>query len=160
MINVWIYEIQTISTNYMKIIISKSSLETHKIAKKLIKELKPGNVLTLEGNLGSGKTCFTQGLAQALGIKKIITSPTFSLLKIYPIKHMGKIKKLYHFDLYRIYNGKELLDLGFNEILEKKDGIIVIEWAKRAQKILPKKTININFKFINENTRVIKIKNN
>ncbi|MFH1838021.1 MAG: tRNA (adenosine(37)-N6)-threonylcarbamoyltransferase complex ATPase subunit type 1 TsaE [Candidatus Kuenenbacteria bacterium] len=179
--------------------IAKNFLETQKLAKKIIKKLKPGDVLALKGNLGSGKTCFAQGLAKALGIKKIITSPTFALLKIYPVKYnkanaeqfnkinhikhkalfvkqklfnrinpvkykktdskqFDKIKKLYHFDLYRINNEKELLDLGFEEILEKKDGIIVIEWPERAKKILKKNKININFKFVDENTRTIKIK--
>lgn len=151
--------------------ITKSLLETQGVAEKLIKKLKPGNILALKGNLGSGKTCFVQGLAKALGIKKIITSPTFVLLKIYPVKYLqskfngvnsikckNKIKKLYHFDLYRIGSGKELLALGFKEILEKKDGIIAIEWAERAQKILPAKRININFKFVDENTRIIRIK--
>ena len=112
--------------------------------------------MALKGNLGSGKTCFAQGLAKVLGIKKIITSPTFVLLKIYLTKH--RIKKLYHFDLYRIKNENELLDLGFEEILEKKDGIIVLEWPERVKKILPAKRININFKFIDENTRTITIK--
>jgi tRNA threonylcarbamoyladenosine biosynthesis protein TsaE len=161
----------------MKIIVTKNFLETQKVAEKLIKKLKPGDVLTLKGNLGSGKTCFAQGLAKALGIKKIITSPTFVLLKIYPVRckitpvkfsKVGvkqlntvniNIKKLYHFDLYRLNNEKELLALGFEEILEKKDGIIVLEWPERTQKILPKKRININFKFIDENTRKIKIEN-
>jgi tRNA threonylcarbamoyladenosine biosynthesis protein TsaE len=159
----------------MKIIVTKNFLETQKVAEKLIKKLKPGDVLALKGNLGSGKTCFTQGLAKALGIKKIITSPTFVLLKIYPVgckitpvkfskigaKQLNtvniNIKKLYHFDLYRLNNEKELLALGFEEILEKKDGIVVLEWPERAQKILPKKRININFKLIDENTRKIKI---
>ena len=146
--------------------ITKSPSETQRIAEELIKKLKPNSILALKGNLGSGKTCFTQGLAKALGIKKIITSPTFALLKIYPIKHeaikskhKNKIKKLYHFDLYRLNDEKGLLDLGFEEILEQGDGIIVLEWPERAQKILPKKTININFKFIDENTRMIEIKN-
>jgi len=139
--------------------VTKSFSETHKIAEKLVKKLNTGDILALKGNLGSGKTCFTQGLARAFGIKKIITSPTFTLLNIYPIKYKkNEIKKLYHFDLYRINNIKEFLKLGFKEILEQKNGIIVLEWPERIQKILPQKTIVIKFKFINENTRKIEIK--
>ncbi|MEK9129875.1 MAG: tRNA (adenosine(37)-N6)-threonylcarbamoyltransferase complex ATPase subunit type 1 TsaE [Patescibacteria group bacterium] len=136
--------------------ITKSPEETYRVAQKLIEKLNPGDILALKGNLGSGKTCFAQGLAMALGVKKTVTSPTFTLLKIYPVKSK-QIKKIYHFDLYRINNEKEFLNLGFEEIYKKKDGIIVIEWPERAKKNLPQKTINIIFKFIDENIREIEI---
>lgn len=106
--------------------------------------MKKGGILGLSGNLGSGKTTFTKGLALGLGIKKIISSPTFVVYSRYNIPRSRKMQ-LYHFDLYRINNIAELVELGFQEIINNPKNITVIEWAEKIGKKLPKRTIRIKF---------------
>jgi len=139
-----------------KVYKTKSVEETQNIAKKLAKEIlkkKSAVVIGLQGELGGGKTTFVQGFAKGLGIKEKILSPTFIIFKRFSIKD----KNFYHFDCYRLQKTKELLDLGFKEIISDPQNIIAIEWADKIKKIMPKKTIWINFKFVNETSRVIDI---
>lgn len=137
--------------------ISHSEKETEKIARKLAKKLRGGEIIGLIGNLGAGKTVFVRGLAKAFGIKKPITSPSFVLLKPYKIKDSRfKIKELVHVDAYRLKNEKDLIDIGIKDWLGKKDTISIIEWADRVKKILPKNAIKIKIKFgKRENERII-----
>ena len=133
---------------------SHSPKETQKIASKLAKRLKKREVLCLFGDLGGGKTTFIQGLAKGLGIKKRVTSPSFVLMRKYPVKgHL--VTSLYHIDCYRIKSYKEILDIGFNEILEDKNAVIAIEWADKIKEILPKERLDIKFEFVDETTRKI-----
>ncbi len=153
------------------IITSKSPIETKKLAGKLLKEwladikTKKNSSLPvcLEGELGGGKTTFAQGIAEALGIKEPVTSPTFLIMKKYqtPRKKVTELSSvtLYHFDCYRINDSREILDLGWEEIINRENNIILIEWAEKIKDILPKKRLNIKFEFINENTRKIKCDN-
>jgi len=153
----------------MKKFLTKSPAETKKLAAKIVKHLKGGTVLGLIGDLGSGKTVFVQGLAKALGVKKTVNSPTFVIMKIYDIRESRianrdsriTIRQLIHVDAYRINNYQELLDIGLGEYLNKKDNLVVIEWADRVSEI--KKSPNYwEIKFSigkNDKTRIIKIKN-
>jgi len=140
--------------------ITSSVLETQKLAKQLAKEMfkkqkgQKAQVLGLEGDLGGGKTTFLQGFAKGLGIKKKILSPTFVILKKFKVKH----KIFYHIDCYRIKKPKEMLDLGFKQIISNPKNIVAVEWSNRIKKIMPKNTILINFEFINKNKRKIIIK--
>ncbi len=140
----------------MKKYTSKSVAQTKNLAKKLAKDFKDGPIiLGLVGNLGTGKTHFTKGLAEFYGIKKAITSPTFVLLKPYKIKNK---KNLIHIDCYRLDNPEELLAIGLNEFISNKNNIVVIEWAEKIKSALPKNTIWINFKLgRKENERIISI---
>lgn len=137
--------------------ITSGSIQTKKLGEKFAKEIikkpfqKKAFIIGLEGELGGGKTTFLQGFAKGLGIKDKILSPTFVILKRFRIKH----KNFYHIDCYRIQKPKELLDLGFKEIISNPKNIVVIEWADRIRKIMPKDTIWIGFEFIDENTRKI-----
>lgn len=126
-------------------IITNSEGETRKLGQMLAKELNVGEVVCLEGDLGGGKTTFVQGLAQGLGIKEWMRSPTFVLIREY--------NNLYHIDCYRI-NKKDLIKLNFKEIL-KSSKIKVIEWADKIKNILPKNCLHIKFEFINANKRKI-----
>jgi tRNA threonylcarbamoyladenosine biosynthesis protein TsaE len=101
-------------------------------------------VLALVGDLGAGKTTFVQGFASALGIKEKITSPTFLIVKSYKLKTKN-YKLFYHIDAYRLRSSKELLDLGFAELLKNQENIIVVEWADKVRDILPAETIFIEF---------------
>jgi tRNA threonylcarbamoyladenosine biosynthesis protein TsaE len=135
-------------------IISASAGQTWEIARLIGEKLREGDVLALSGELGSGKTCFTGGLACGLGvdIKYQITSPTFTLINEYP----GRCK-LYHFDIYRLTHYSEFEDLGYEEYF-CGDGIVVIEWAEKIVQILPADTIFISFEYLDENRRRIIIK--
>lgn len=126
-------------------ITTKNNAETRKVGELLAKELQGSEILCLQGDLGSGKTTFVQGLAKELGIKQWPTSPTFVLIKEYD--------KFYHIDCYRV-QAKDLLKLGFKKIL-KSDKIKAIEWADKIKSILPKKRIDIKFEFIDARTRKI-----
>jgi len=141
-----------------KVYKTKSVKETQEIAQQLAKKIlknlpagRQGIVIGLQGELGGGKTTFVQGFAKGLGIKEKILSPTFVIFKRFPIKE----RNLYHFDCYRVKNEEDILELGFEEIISNPKNIVVIEWASKIKKIMPKGTIWINFKFVNETTRVI-----
>jgi len=143
---------------------SLGTIQTKEMGEKLAKEiLKSGNkndlaqVIALKGDLGGGKTTFLQGFALGLGIKEKILSPTFVILKKFKIVN-SSFKYFYHVDCYRIKDEKEVLELGFEEIISGSQNIIAIEWAERVKKILPKKMILLDFKFLNENNREIILK--
>jgi tRNA threonylcarbamoyladenosine biosynthesis protein TsaE len=126
-----------------------------KLAAHLKKSPPPqrrGLVIGLYGELGSGKTTFIQGLANGLGIKKRISSPTFVIIRDYPVPNSGF--NFYHVDLYRLAE-KETEGLGLEEILADHNNIVAIEWAEKAKKILPAQRIDILFKYINETTREV-----
>ena len=117
------------------------------------KERKNALVFGLEGDLGGGKTTFLQGFAKGLGIKRRVTSPTFIIFRRY---QLDKDLNFYHFDCYRIGNTKEILSLGFKEIISNPNNIVVIEWAGNIKKIMPKDTVWTFFTFIDKNKREIK----
>jgi len=112
-------------------------------------------VIALHGNLGAGKTCFTQGLAQAAGVTEPVCSPTYTLISEY----QGDVP-FHHIDLYRLSGPQEALDLGLDEYLET-DGITVIEWAERVAELLPPNTIHVRLtRGDDEQTRTIEIVEN
>jgi len=128
-----------------------SSSQTKKIAGVLAKEILASRsnrrgalVFALVGDLGSGKTTFTQGLLAGFGIKKKITSPTFVIMKSYKLQAKS-YKLAYHLDCYRIKKPSELGILGIKEILANPENVVLIEWPERIKKILPKNTVWINF---------------
>jgi L-threonylcarbamoyladenylate synthase len=120
-----------------KVFISKSERETRELAGSLIKQVPVGRtpiVFALQGELGTGKTHFTKGLAKSLGIDKVVLSPTFVLVREYEFK---KDLKLFHLDTYRLFQGEDLEELGFEKMIEKPN-IIAIEWAEKVSKTLRK----------------------
>ena len=135
-------------------IISNSAAQTFEIARLIGEKLKDGDLLALSGELGSGKTCFTKGLASGLGVSAEyqITSPTFTLINEYPARC-----KLYHFDVYRLNGYSELEDLGYEEYFAG-EGVVVIEWAEKIAKIIPRDSIFIDFEYIDENSRKMSIR--
>ena len=139
-------------------ITTNSDEETRNFAKGLLKELKPGDILALEGDLGGGKTTFTQGLLSAIGIKEKITSPTFLIIKKYKLVRKKQFSEIFHIDFYRIEDSKETEYLGIQEIFEHKSALIIIEWADRVKNIIPKRAIWVKFKFVSENKRLITVK--
>ena len=111
---------------------TKSAAETQALAARLAAEMPEGTVLCLHGDLGAGKTCFVQGLAKALGVRRPVGSPTFTLINEYK----GR-KPLAHIDLYRIRGAGDAFGLGLEDYLYHYGGIVAIEWAERAGDLLP-----------------------
>ncbi len=129
--------------------------ETQNFAKTMVNELPVGSVIALIGDLGTGKTTFTQGFAKGLGIDDSVGSPTFKLVSQY---ENGGVR-LYHIDSYRLKNGNDLLNIGGEVYLNPENGFTLIEWANIIEDILPEETIFIHFDRVKENLneRVIKI---
>ena len=131
-------------------ITSRSIEDTMELAENIESEKFPGMIICLDGELGSGKTVFVKGFAQSLGIKENITSPTFNIVKEYQIGEMP----LYHMDVYRLENADE--SIGFNDYFNSS-GISIIEWSELIEELLPEERLDIKFKVIDEDTRVIKL---
>lgn len=123
----------------------QSEKEMIDFGEKLASYMFPGFILTLDGDLGAGKTTFTKGIGKGLGIKKVINSPTFTIVKVY----QGKMT-LYHFDAYRLEGQDE--ELGFEEMFED-EGVCVIEWPEFILDILPEERLEIKIKKNDDETR-------
>ena len=123
--------------------------DTIRIAENIEAEKFPGMVICLNGELGSGKTVFTKGFAAALGIEDTITSPTFNIIKEYENGEMP----LYHMDVYRLEEKPE--STGLLDYFDK-DGVVIIEWANMIEDYLPEERLDIYFKVLEEEKRVLK----
>ena len=123
-------------------------MDTIELAQNIESEKFPNMVICLDGELGSGKTVFAKGIAQALGISETITSPTYTIIKEY---NSGELP-FYHMDVYRLDGNTD--GVGIEEYFSKS-GIVVIEWADTIKDILPKERLDIKFKVLDENKRVL-----
>ena len=126
---------------------TRNEMDTIEIAQNFESEKFPNMIICLDGELGSGKTVFTKGIANDLGVKESITSPTFTIIKEYD----GELP-LYHMDVYRLNGNVE--GTGIEEYFTK-GGVVVIEWADTIKDILPEERLDIKFKVVGENTRVL-----
>ncbi len=117
---------------------SKSADETFEYAKKLAEKLPGGSVILLSGDLGVGKTVFAKGFAKGLGIDAPVTSPTFTIMQVYD---SGRLP-LYHFDVYRIEDEEEMVEVGFEDYIYG-DGISLIEWPEKIEGLIPKDAIKV-----------------
>lgn len=133
--------------------------ETQDFAREFIQNLSPqengATVLGLYGDLGAGKTSFTQGLAQALGVSDTVVSPTFVIEKIYTLENQ-KFSHLIHIDAYRIEKVEEMLHLGWKEIISNKENLIIVEWPELIDSIMPPH-ITIRLAHVSENEREVSI---
>jgi len=137
----------------MKQKITNNENETYIFGEEYAKSLAKGSVIGLIGNLGAGKTKFAQGLAKGLGIKRIVNSPTFVIMKVYPIKK-EKLKNFVHIDTYRIKNEQDIASIGAEEYFNREDSIVLIEWADKIKKMLPKKSRFLKFTIINNKRKI------
>lgn len=133
--------------------LSHSLHETAQIAATLACTLKAGDVVSLTGDLGSGKTTFIQGLAQELGVgaNVPVNSPTYTLINIY----MGRLP-IYHFDWYRLDSAEQLAEVGFTDYIYG-DGVCLIEWGDKFPEHLPESTIQVRMRIVSETERAIEI---
>ena len=127
--------------------ISKSAAETLDIAAAFASKLVGGDVVLLHGDLGAGKTTFTKGIARALGVKDVVTSPTFTIVKEYE----GDRLRLFHMDMYRLTG--DITELGLEEYFERKDGVTVIEWC--AVDGFFGRVYNVFLSYEGENRRIV-----
>jgi len=166
--------------------ITTSSVQTKKLGALLAKELRGGpastrgndrsstrggEIICLSGDLGAGKTTFTQGLLKGLKAKGPFTSPTFNIVKEYEVKNRNVHKKntrykildtrykIFHIDAYRV-NSKDIIDLGFKDFAGKPNSIVIIEWAERIKKIIPSSALWIKFQWLSEKERKITLGKN
>ncbi len=144
-------------------IITTSAEETEEFANKFAKKYKrsfstnkSGVIIALSGPLGAGKTTFIQGFAKGLGIKSKLTSPTFILVKEYPLPFRSDAK-LYHIDLYRLESPQQLLDLGLKDLFDDSKNIILIEWAEKLINLWGKPVVKINLEYLSEFKRKMTI---
>jgi len=133
--------------------VTKSAEETRKVGEVIGKRLRPGDVVCLVGELGSGKTTITQGIAQGLGVRNFVVSASFKLINEYK----GKIP-VYHFDLFRLERISEVEELGYREYFYDQ-GVTIIEWAEKIRPLWPDERIEIELKITSEDSREIKILN-
>jgi tRNA threonylcarbamoyladenosine biosynthesis protein TsaE len=128
---------------------SCSPKETETIGARFAAMLPSGAVVALVGDLAAGKTCFVRGMASCFVINETVSSPTFTIVNQY-----GNGPKLYHVDLYRLGDVEELIDIGYEELMEP-DGVSVIEWADRAGSNLPERRVDIRFEHVDEDARLL-----
>jgi tRNA threonylcarbamoyladenosine biosynthesis protein TsaE len=132
---------------------TNSETETVELGKKLGEKLKGGEVIALLGDLGGGKTQFTKGIAKGLGIKEEIVSPTFTIERIYP----GSEITLHHFDFYRLGVYDPEIAEEVQELQSEKTNVVVIEWAKNLDGILPKDFLEIYFHYLDGDSRKLEL---
>ena len=125
-----------------KIYETNGAEETFEVGMRLAKEAKAGDIYCLDGDLGTGKTVFSQGFAAGLGIKEAVNSPTFTIVCEY---EEGRLP-LYHFDVYRIGSSDEMYDIGYEEYING-EGVCIIEWANLIEDILPDEYLHIELKY-------------
>ncbi len=124
--------------------------ETISLGKEIGASCVGGEVFLLLGDLGAGKTCLSQGIAKGLGVKTKVNSPTFNIMKIYE----GKKLSLCHIDAYRLDSGHDLTMIGLDDYLNRKNLVVIIEWAEKVKDIWPKKKIKIEIKTIKDGRQI------
>ena len=136
-------------------LISRSETETENFAAELARRLAPGAVVTLNGDLGAGKTVFARGFARGLGITEPVSSPTYTIVQEYPLDGGGR---LYHLDLYRINSPESALAFGVDEFFDAPDAYTLVEWAERIGGIIPSDAVNVTIIQRSENEREIRVR--
>ncbi|MBI4115304.1 MAG: tRNA (adenosine(37)-N6)-threonylcarbamoyltransferase complex ATPase subunit type 1 TsaE [Candidatus Omnitrophica bacterium] len=144
-----------VSQKGIRSLLTRSESETTHLAEEMGRSLKPGDIVALVGEIGSGKTLFIKGLCRGLGVKdpNEVKSPTFVLLHIYE----GRFP-IHHFDLYRLEEGKELDAIAFDEFIRNPEAVSLIEWADRAPNRIPEKATWVELKIKGPHSRQISIK--
>lgn len=143
--------------NMFKEVTTKYADETRDLGAEMARSIKGGEIICLTGELGAGKTTFSQGFLRELGIKGALTSPTFVVMKQYEVKNKSlDLNNIYHIDTYRV-KSSDILDLGWEEIIDNKKNIVLVEWPEKIKDIIPPRAIWLKFESIDEDKRKISI---
>ena len=142
------------NTEKTKIHISTSEEETEALGAALARELAPGSIVLLCGDLGAGKTVFSRGFARGLGVTEPVSSPTYTIVQEYELPTGNR---LYHMDLYRIADERAALGFGVDEFLSEPGSLSLVEWPERIKGLLPDTTIRVELTHRSENEREIRI---
>ena len=133
--------------------ISHSSHETVAIGEALAGSLRDGDVVLLHGDLGAGKTTLAKGIASALGVEDVVSSPSFSLANEYDAGLAATVTRLYHLDLYRLRSEDDLATIGFEDFVAPADGVTLVEWPERAATVLPARFLLIEIETVGSGSR-------
>lgn len=129
--------------------------EAAEVSLRRMEDEGSAHILTLQGDLGAGKTAFTKALARSLGVYDEVTSPTFVIMKSYPIIGHNRFATLVHVDAYRIDDEAELQVLGFEDVLQNPENLVVIEWPERIPNLIPNDALRVTIEIIEGNDRLI-----
>ncbi len=136
---------------------SKKGRKTALVPRRRLARDKCALILALRGDLGAGKTTFTQGFLKGLGVRRRVSSPTFVLMKRFTLRNLP-FANVYHIDCYRVKKSAELSSLGLKEIFENPENLVLVEWPERLGRILPKRRLNLVFRHgKDEEVRAIKV---
>ena len=127
--------------------LARGASETRLFGRELAAELTPGDLVALEGDLGTGKTCLVQGICAGLGVEEGVNSPTFVLLNVYDITGERGPLRIYHFDLYRLETVEELADIGADQFFHEADAVTLVEWADRLPELLPEQRWRVRLEY-------------
>ena len=148
----------------MQEVVTHSPEETQKCAERIVQALAQikgtrgtGTIVALQGNLGAGKTVFVKGVAQALGIKETVTSPTFVIEKKYILSDQASWKNLIHIDAYRLESEEELDTVDWNYIATDPSNLIMLEWPEQVGRGVPDRAVWIEFEVVDDSTRILRI---
>lgn len=144
--------------------ITKNPEETEMLARKVVDAIRArkgkqgtATIVALSGELGAGKTAFVKGVAKALDLEEVVTSPTFVIEKIYYLENMQPFTHLVHLDCYRLEGGKEMHAIGWNETATDPENLIFLEWPEKVEDILPLRVFRIDFEVVDPTTRKITV---
>jgi tRNA threonylcarbamoyladenosine biosynthesis protein TsaE len=148
----------------MQIITTHSPEETHTIAALIVRAIGEeegvrgtSTIIALQGNLGAGKTVFAKGVAETLGVKETVTSPTFVLEKVYLLPEGSPWKRMVHIDAYRLEGEEEILTIGWNALATDPHNLILIEWPEQVGLAIPERAFWIEFEAVDDTTRKLKM---
>jgi len=147
----------TITENCLTEHRATSPEETEALGECFARTLKPGAVVALKGGLGAGKTCFTRGIARALGITENVTSPTYTIVSEYGARLNGQAIPLYHIDAYRLNGDEDFENTGAGEAIGGPAGIAVIEWSERIPRSIPVDAITVEIEITGPQSRLLRI---
>jgi tRNA threonylcarbamoyladenosine biosynthesis protein TsaE len=134
-------------------IVTRTSAETVAIGEVLAGSLRDGDVVLLHGDLGAGKTTLAKGIAAALGVADVVSSPSFSLVNEYDTRLGAAVTRLYHLDLYRLRGEDDLASIGFDDFMAPADGITLVEWPERASTALPERFLLVEIETLGSGSR-------
>lgn len=138
-------------------IVTHSPADTAAIGEALAACLRDGDVVLLHGDLGAGKTTLAKGIASALGVEDVVSSPSFSLVNEYDTRLAAAVTRLYHLDLYRLRSEDDLASIGFDDFMAPADGITLVEWPERASTALPERFLLVELETVKAGSRRLRI---